>query len=96
MRLSDEGSLVREAGAGGRGIGCWRYARPLAPIRRSPKSDRAAFGINPGDIKMRQDSFGFGMAYPQVIPHNDGCTLFEARVFGPYLAVPVQLPPNSV
>ena len=58
---------------------------PLAPIRRSPNSDRADSGINPGDIKMRQDSFGFGMAYPQVIPHNDGCTSFEARVVGPYL-----------
>src|SRR5215469_9515721 len=29
-------------------------------------------GINPGDIKKRQDSFGLGMAYPRVIPHSDG------------------------
>jgi len=32
----------------------------------------AASGINPGDIKKRQDSFGIGMAYPLVIPHSDG------------------------
>lgn len=32
----------------------------------------AASGINPGDIKKRQDSFGIGMAYPRVIPHSDG------------------------
>src|SRR5262245_10920967 len=29
-------------------------------------------GINPGDIKKRQDAFGYGMAYPRVIPHSDG------------------------
>jgi NADPH2:quinone reductase len=28
----------------------------------------AASGINPGDIKKRQDSFGLGMPYPRVIP----------------------------
>jgi len=32
----------------------------------------AASGINPGDIKKRQDSFGLGMPYPSVIPHSDG------------------------
>ncbi len=32
----------------------------------------AASGINPGDIKKRQDAFGLGMAYPRVIPHSDG------------------------
>jgi NADPH2:quinone reductase len=32
----------------------------------------AASGINPGDIKKRQDTFGSGMAYPRVIPHSDG------------------------
>ncbi len=32
----------------------------------------AASGINPGDIKKRQDAFGSGMAYPRVIPHSDG------------------------
>jgi NADPH:quinone reductase len=32
----------------------------------------AASGINLGDIKKRQDSFGLGMAYPRVIPHSDG------------------------
>jgi len=32
----------------------------------------ATSGVNPGDIKKRQDSFGLGMAYPRVIPHSDG------------------------
>jgi NADPH2:quinone reductase len=32
----------------------------------------AASGINPGDIKKRQDSFALGMPYSRVIPHSDG------------------------
>jgi NADPH:quinone reductase len=32
----------------------------------------SASGINPGDIKKRQDAFGYGMAYPRIIPHSDG------------------------
>jgi NADPH:quinone reductase len=32
----------------------------------------AASGINPGDIKKRQDAFGYGMTYARVIPHSDG------------------------
>ena len=32
----------------------------------------SASGINPGDIKKRQDAFGYGMAYRRVIPHSDG------------------------
>jgi NADPH2:quinone reductase len=32
----------------------------------------AASGINPGDMKKRQDAFGYGMPYPRVIPHSDG------------------------
>jgi NADPH:quinone reductase len=29
-------------------------------------------GINPGDTKKREDTFGVGMPYPRVIPHSDG------------------------
>ena len=32
----------------------------------------AASGINPGDVKKRQDTFGVGMPFPRVIPHSDG------------------------
>jgi NADPH2:quinone reductase len=32
----------------------------------------AASGINPGDVKKRQDAFGVGMPYRRVIPHSDG------------------------
>src|SRR5579871_6142139 len=32
----------------------------------------SASGINPGDVKKRQDAFGYGMPYPRVIPHSDG------------------------
>ncbi len=31
-----------------------------------------ASGINPGDVKKRQDAFGVGMPFPRVIPHSDG------------------------
>lgn len=31
-----------------------------------------ASGVNPGDVKKRQDAFGVGMPYPRVIPHSDG------------------------
>jgi NADPH:quinone reductase len=37
----------------------------------------SASGINPGDIKKRQDSFGFGMAFPRVIPHSDGAGVID-------------------
>jgi len=29
-------------------------------------------GVNPGDVKKREDAFGVGMPYPRVIPHSDG------------------------
>lgn len=32
----------------------------------------AASGVNPGDVKKRQDVFGVGMSWPRVIPHSDG------------------------
>jgi len=31
-----------------------------------------ASGISPGDIKKRENAFGYGMPYPRVIPHSDG------------------------
>jgi NADPH2:quinone reductase len=40
---------------------------------------RVAFsGVNPGDVKKRQDSFGLGMPYPRVIPHSDGSGTVDA------------------
>lgn len=38
----------------------------------------AASGINPGDVKKRQDTFGVGMPFPRVIPHSDGAGLIES------------------
>ena len=32
----------------------------------------SASGVNPGDIKKRENAFGYGMPYPRVIPHSDG------------------------
>jgi NADPH:quinone reductase len=32
----------------------------------------AVSGVNPGDVKKRQDAFGIGMPHPRVIPHSDG------------------------
>jgi NADPH2:quinone reductase len=37
----------------------------------------AASGINPGDVKKRQDAFGYGMPFPRVIPHSDGAGLID-------------------
>ncbi len=37
----------------------------------------AASGINPGDIKKRQNAFGYGMPYPRVIPHSDGAGIID-------------------
>jgi len=34
-------------------------------------------GINPGDIKKRKDTFGYGMSYPLVILHSDGAGMIE-------------------
>lgn len=36
-----------------------------------------ASGINPGDLKKRQDAFGLGMSYPRVVPHSDGAGLID-------------------
>ncbi|MDB5856408.1 MAG: Oxidoreductase, zinc-binding dehydrogenase family, partial [Ramlibacter sp.] len=39
---------------------------------------RVAFsGINPGDLKKRENAFGFGMSYPRVIPHSDGAGVID-------------------
>ncbi len=35
-------------------------------------------GINPGDVKKRQDTFGVGMAFPRIIPHSDGAGIIDA------------------
>ncbi|MGB5753378.1 MAG: NADPH:quinone reductase [Thermoanaerobaculia bacterium] len=37
----------------------------------------SASGVNPGDVKKRQDTFGLGMAYPRVIPHSDGAGVID-------------------
>jgi NADPH2:quinone reductase len=37
----------------------------------------AASGINPGDLKNRQNAFGFGMPFPLAIPHNDGAGVID-------------------
>lgn len=38
----------------------------------------AASGINPGDAKKRQDTYGYGMPYPRIIPHSDGAGTVDA------------------
>src|SRR6516165_6062753 len=40
---------------------------------------RVAFsGVNPGDVKKREDAFGVGMPYQRVIPHSDGSGTVDA------------------
>jgi NADPH:quinone reductase len=50
-------------------VGEMEEPRPLAGEVRI---HLAASGINPGDVKKREDTFGVGMPYPRVIPHSDG------------------------
>jgi NADPH2:quinone reductase len=38
----------------------------------------SASGVNPGDVKKRQDAFAVGMPFPRVIPHSDGAGLVDA------------------
>jgi NADPH:quinone reductase len=40
---------------------------------------RVAFsGVNPGDVKKREDAFGVGMPFPRVVPHSDGSGTVDA------------------
>jgi NADPH2:quinone reductase len=40
---------------------------------------RIAFsGVNPGDVKKREDAFGVGMPHRRVIPHSDGSGTVDA------------------
>lgn len=38
----------------------------------------AASGINPGDVKKRQNAFGVGMPFPRIIPHSDGAGTIDS------------------
>lgn len=38
----------------------------------------AASGVNPGDVKKRQNAYGYGMPYPRIIPHSDGAGTIDA------------------
>lgn len=38
----------------------------------------AASGINPGDVKKREDAFGVGMPFPRIVPHSDGAGTVDA------------------
>jgi NADPH2:quinone reductase len=41
-----------------------------------------ASGINPGDVKKRQDAFGVGMPFPRIVPHSDGAGTVDAAGAG--------------
>ena len=34
-------------------------------------------GVNPGDVKKRQDTFGVGMPFPRIVPHSDGAGIVD-------------------
>lgn len=48
------------------------------PLAGEVRIRLAASGINPGDVKKRQNAFGVGMPYPRVIPHSDGAGTVDA------------------
>ena len=37
----------------------------------------AASGINPGDLKKRENAFGIAMLFPRVIPHSEGAGIID-------------------
>ena len=37
----------------------------------------AVSAVNPGDVKKRLDTFGYGMPFPRVIPHSDGAGVVD-------------------
>ena len=37
----------------------------------------AVSGVNPGDVKKRQDTFAVRMPYPRIIPHSDGAGVVD-------------------
>ena len=76
MRLANEGSVVREAGPANEVLIVGEMPDPR-PGAGEVRIRIAASGINPGDIKKRQDSFGLGMPYPRVIPHSDGAGVVD-------------------
>jgi NADPH2:quinone reductase len=48
------------------------------PLAGEVRIRLATSGINPGDVKKRQDAYGYGMPYPRVIPHSDGAGTVDA------------------
>lgn len=50
----------------------------ILPLTGEVRIRVGASGVNPGDVKKRQDAFGYGMPYPRVIPHSDGAGTVDA------------------
>jgi NADPH2:quinone reductase len=48
------------------------------PLAGEAKIRVAVSGVNPGDVKKRQNALGFGMPYPRVVPHGDGAGTVDA------------------
>lgn len=48
------------------------------PLAGEVRIHVAFSGVNPGDVKKREDAFGVGMPYPRVIPHSDGSGTVDA------------------
>ncbi|CUS02280.2 Zinc-binding dehydrogenase family oxidoreductase [Candidatus Promineifilum breve] len=48
------------------------------PLAGEVRIRLAASGINAGDVKKRQDAYGYGMPYPRIIPHSDGAGSVDA------------------
>src|ERR1700757_5229333 len=63
--------MVRKAGTAREVLVVGEMPDPI-PAAGEVRIRIAASGINPGDIKKREDAFGYGMPYPRVIPHSDG------------------------
>ena len=50
----------------------------LQPLTGEVRIRVTASGVNPGDVKKRQDAYGYGMPYPRITPHSDGAGTVDA------------------
>jgi NADPH2:quinone reductase len=48
------------------------------PLAGEVRIRLATSGINPGDVKKRENFFGYGMPFPRIIPHSDGAGIVDA------------------
>jgi NADPH2:quinone reductase len=75
-----EGSMVRKQGLAHDVLVVGEMPDPT-PAAGEVRIRVAASGVNPGDVKKRQDAFATGMAFPRIIPHSDSVARVDHTAF---------------